>query len=273
LRELPGFGRYTAAAVASLAFGEKTAVLDGNVARVLSRLVALVGPAGDRRNRDELWLLAEKLLDPERPGAFNESMMELGAVVCTPRNPACGGCPVSFACAANRIGLQEKIPAPKIRAARRALLLACAVAGTRDGLVLARRAERGLFGGLWELPSIEVADEVAAPATLRSLLGTRTESKGQPVRVERTLTHRELRLLLYRTGSPRKSIEGYVEQRFFLFEGTTRPPMSSAMASAVAAAQAMLRSARPKQVVRKARTRAAPLCERSHDVSGDEKLL
>ena len=88
LRELPGIGRYTAAAIASIAFDEPVAVVDGNVERVLQRV------AGKRLAGEELWTAANRLLDAKRPGDFNQAMMELGAVVCTPRAPACLTCPV-----------------------------------------------------------------------------------------------------------------------------------------------------------------------------------
>src|SRR5208282_5439296 len=93
LRELPGIGRYTAAAIASIAFGEPVAVVDGNVERVLQRL------SGKRLAGEELWEASTHLLDAKRPGDFNQAMMELGAVVCTPRAPACLTCPVAELCA------------------------------------------------------------------------------------------------------------------------------------------------------------------------------
>jgi A/G-specific adenine glycosylase len=93
LRALPGVGRYTAAAVASIAFGEPAAVVDGNVERVLQRV------SGRRLTGEDFWLQAERLLDRERPGDFNQAMMELGATVCTPRAPACLSCPVVELCA------------------------------------------------------------------------------------------------------------------------------------------------------------------------------
>src|SRR5271165_4058176 len=93
LRELPGIGRYTAAAIASIAFAEPVAVVDGNVERVLQRVT------GQRLAGEEVWSTAEKLLDHERPGDFNQAMMELGATVCTPRSPACLTCPIVELCA------------------------------------------------------------------------------------------------------------------------------------------------------------------------------
>src|SRR5271169_344350 len=93
LRTLPGVGRYTAAAIASIAFGEPVAVVDGNVERVLQRV------SGRRLAGEEFWLAAEKLLDRQRPGDFNQAIMELGATVCTPRAPACLTCPVVDLCA------------------------------------------------------------------------------------------------------------------------------------------------------------------------------
>src|SRR2546421_11569140 len=118
LRELPGFGPYTAAAVASLAFGEQVPLVDGNVARVLARVLRLRGDAGEARER--AWRIAPGLLPRGRAGEFNEALMELGATVCTPRTPRCGECPLSLGCGPHRQGEPEALPG-RTRAKPRAL--------------------------------------------------------------------------------------------------------------------------------------------------------
>jgi A/G-specific adenine glycosylase len=144
LRELPGVGRYTAAAIASIAFGEAVAVVDGNVERVLQRF------SGQRLAGEEFWLAAETLLDRARPGDFNQAVMELGATVCTPRAPACLTCPVVEWCATRgEMAGAAKVARQKKREIHYAL--AC-----REGKVfLVQRArDARLMAGMWELPEV-----------------------------------------------------------------------------------------------------------------------
>jgi A/G-specific adenine glycosylase len=151
LRALPGIGEYTAGAVASIAFGERVPAADGNVRRVLSRLFDVVDPQA-------AWLreTAALLVDPGRPGDWNQALMELGATVCAPRSPRCDACPLERWCAARRAGTQAERPGgPARREARRA---AIALAVLRDGgrVLLERRPRGGLLGGLWAFPEQEI---------------------------------------------------------------------------------------------------------------------
>ena len=162
---LPGFGPYTAAAVASLAFGEQVALVDGNVARVLARLLRLPGDAAQARTA--AWDEARALLPKARAGAFNEALMELGATVCTPRSPDCAACPLSAACRSFPEGDAENFPAPKPRPPRPLLRWAAAALRRDDGAVLlARRPAGSLFAGMWDLPSGELP-ELTMPAVRR----------------------------------------------------------------------------------------------------------
>ena len=141
-RRLPGIGRYTAAAIASIAFGEPAAVVDGNVERVLGRLT-------DRRiGSRQAWQAAEVLLDRARPGAFNQAMMELGATVCLPREPLCGRCPIRAFCRSCGPGKAVK---GKVRRKRRHVAYALVERGDAVRLVQ-RSAEERLMPGMWELP-------------------------------------------------------------------------------------------------------------------------
>ncbi|HLZ40707.1 MAG TPA: A/G-specific adenine glycosylase [Candidatus Sulfotelmatobacter sp.] len=145
LRDLPGIGRYTAAAIASIAFEEPVAVVDGNVARVLGRL------RGITHSNEKAWQTAEELLDRERPGDFNQAMMELGATVCTPRAPACLTCPVVGLC----ISRGERLsPAKFSRQKKREIHYAL---DRRNGSIfLVQRAhDLRLMPGMWELPEID----------------------------------------------------------------------------------------------------------------------
>lgn len=144
-RELPGIGRYTAAAIASIAFDEPIAVVDGNVERVLQRL------SGRQIAGEDLWTAAELLLDRARPGDFNQAMMELGATVCTPRAPACLTCPVVELCA-TRGELRRGVKAA--RQAKREIHYALDL--RRGAVFLVQRAKDArLMAGMWELPEMQ----------------------------------------------------------------------------------------------------------------------
>lgn len=142
-RKLPGIGRYSAAAIASIAFGEAAAVVDGNVERILHRMFGRIG------NREAVWLQAETLLDRECPGEFNQAMMELGATLCTPRAPQCPLCPVNPWCQSK--GADEAQPQP----ARKRKSLYYALARRNGAVFLVQRpANESLMAGMWELPVI-----------------------------------------------------------------------------------------------------------------------
>lgn len=136
LAELPGIGAYTAAAVASIAFGERVAVLDGNVARVLARLFGLPVDAKTTRGLARLRALADGLLPARQAGDHNQALMELGATVCLPRAPRCAGCPAAGACRAFALGTPERFPKAAARKTPRRLRLAAGVAFRRGRLVV-----------------------------------------------------------------------------------------------------------------------------------------
>ena len=194
LRALPGFGRYTVGAVASIAFGRAVPLVDGNVARVLARLFGIQGAPGDTAREKRLWALAETLVEGERPGDWNQALMELGATVCRPEQPTCLLCPLRARCVALASGKVTQIPAPKVPARRRALHLALAAARRGDAVLLVRRDGTGLFGGLWELPGVECAPGSEVEALRARWPEISVRALG---RVERTLTHRALTLEIF----------------------------------------------------------------------------
>ena len=167
LRELPGIGRYTAAAVASIAFGEPVAVVDGNVKRVLERVTHRQAPIKQMAEED-YWHTAGRLLDKRRPGDSNQAMMELGALVCLPAQPLCHACPVAGLC--NSRGPTERIERPQ----RRKAVLQYALS-RRNGSVLLRQrdSESSLMPGMWELPEIGPGNGNETPLlTLRHSITT-----------------------------------------------------------------------------------------------------
>jgi A/G-specific adenine glycosylase len=153
LQTMPGVGPYTAAAIASLAFGEDTAVVDGNVSRVLSRLFAYDGDVKSAAGKKQMQARADGLLVPGRAGEFNEAMMELGALVCLPVAPKCADCPLQAVCAAFKSGDPERWPVMKKKKKVPHLTVGAAVIMNRRGQVLiAQRLDGDMLGGLWEFP-------------------------------------------------------------------------------------------------------------------------
>lgn len=164
LRKLPGVGRYTAAAVASIAYDEPVAAVDGNVERVVSRLFAIDGPLDRAAVRASIAAAAQSLLDARRPGDFNQAMMELGATVCRPRSPRCPQCPVRGQCAGFALGDPQRFPAPKSRPAPVDVLRAAALV-CRGDAVLLRRREHAPNAGFFELPEVQLPAGGAAQPT------------------------------------------------------------------------------------------------------------
>jgi A/G-specific adenine glycosylase len=154
LRRLPGIGRYTAGAIASIAFGVRAPIVEANSRRVLARLVGHAAPVGGAAGDEPLWEVAERLVPARRPGIFNQALMDLGAGVCTPERPLCGRCPLAGACAARRSGRVAEIPAALPRRAAR-LVRETAVVERRAGRVLLERRGPGeWWEGLWDFPRV-----------------------------------------------------------------------------------------------------------------------
>lgn len=159
-RSLPGVGDYTAAAVASICFHEPCAVLDGNVIRVMARMSLERGDASSATVRQRLRELAQKMLDPRRPGDFNQALMELGATVCLPRHPKCVQCPLARHCRARAEGVAEQLPARTRRREPLKQELDLALVVRRGRVLLQRRgAGDGRLAGFWELPEAALLGE------------------------------------------------------------------------------------------------------------------
>jgi A/G-specific adenine glycosylase len=155
LRSLPGVGEYTAGAISSMAFGERVPAVDGNVRRVLARLLDEPAPTPA-----QLRETATALLPADRPGDFNQALMELGATICTPRRPRCHRCVIADHCASRAAGTQSSRPLPRKRSAVPTFDIATAVLRRSDGRVLiARRAPTGLLAGLWNFPGRETGGD------------------------------------------------------------------------------------------------------------------
>ena len=151
-RRLPGVGDYIAAAVLSLAFGKPYPVVDGNVKRVLARLQAIKEPVNKASSAKKFRELADPLLDQKIPGTFNQAMMELGAMVCKPRQPLCGGCPVQKVCSAYQADTVLNYPVKLKKPASPQYRIAVGVVFKKGRVLITRRKPSGLLGGLWEFP-------------------------------------------------------------------------------------------------------------------------
>jgi A/G-specific adenine glycosylase len=152
LQKLPGIGPYTAAAIASIAFGVDVAVVDGNIRRVFSRLYNITIPVRSTEGEKLVWKLAQENLPTGKASAYNQALMDLGAMICSPKSPDCAHCPVAEYCEANKLNVQEARPVKLPRKKVPHLTVTAAVI-RRDGQVLlAKRPAGGLLGGLWEFP-------------------------------------------------------------------------------------------------------------------------
>jgi len=233
LRELPGVGRYTAGAIASIAFDHPAPIVDGNVARVLARLVGLRQPIESSAVKARLWEEAAKLADGPSPGDVNQALMELGARVCLPRSPRCDGCPVSRCCDARAAGDAESLP---VRAPKRAPKRVYAVAALilRRGRALAvQRPARGLLGGLWELPGGEVGARergaVVLARVLRERTGLRVATNARAGTIDYAITQRAQRTALYRceAASGRVRLDGWDRHRWVAPESFAELPLGT----------------------------------------------
>ena len=203
IRALPGIGPYTAAAVLSIAFGQPHAVLDGNVARVLTRVFTISDDVKRTSTRRRLQTLADRLLATEAPGDFNQAVMELGATVCTPSTPACPGCPLRDGCQAYAEGRPEAYPVSAKKPPVPHYDVAVGLVFDEGGEVLIqRRREDGLLGGLWEFPGGKREEGEALEATcrreLQEELGIEVEVEAPFGRIDHAYTHFKITLHAFR---------------------------------------------------------------------------
>ncbi len=153
LRKLPGIGRYTAGAIASIAWGEKTPVLDGNVIRIFTRIFAVAQSVDRPATLERLWSIAASFVAGKNPGDLNQALMELGATVCFPSNPHCARCPVKKSCAAHRKGRELFYPVRSQKDRYEKLTTAALVLKNKKNEVwLEKQPEQGRWGGLWMFP-------------------------------------------------------------------------------------------------------------------------
>ncbi|MBD3868067.1 MAG: A/G-specific adenine glycosylase [Acidobacteria bacterium] len=216
LMSIPGVGRYTAGAVASIAYHQPEPVLDGNIRRVLARLTG-GRIRGDRTGADEAacWELAGGLVEGPDPGDLNQSLMELGATVCTAAEPDCRSCPVMRWCEGYASGNPGEFPVPAKRAAGVKVLAAVAVIGRGDKVLLEKPGDRSPLRGLWDLPALEHRNgadgsaELAAHLLDRHGLEVRSLTPGEEV--SHGIMNRRIRLTVYHGTLARGRVAGRKE--------------------------------------------------------------
>jgi A/G-specific adenine glycosylase len=211
LLTLPGVGAYTAGAVASIAFGRREPVVDGNVIRVLCRLCRIQDDPKKSAVRKEIWALAEQLLPAARPGDFNQALMELGSEICLPRNPRCDTCPLRAMCQARLHGDQAKLP---VRSPKKKIPHYTVVVGVirkQGHILIDKRKPEGLLGGLWEFPGGKQERgetlEAALQREIREELGIQIRIEGKLATVDHAYSHFRIRLHAFEcthvSGKPR----------------------------------------------------------------------
>lgn len=202
LMQLPGIGRYTAGAIASIAFGVRAPVLDGNVIRVYARLLDLPDDVSERATQERLWTTAEAWLPDDRPGDYNQAIMDLGRLICKSRSPACKSCPIQAHCGALVHGTQSERPVKAAKAETPYYDVSAGIIRDAEGRILiAQRPLDGLLGGLWEFPGGKQEPGESMPdclrRELREELGIEVEVGDLFVKVRHGFTHFKITLHAY----------------------------------------------------------------------------
>jgi A/G-specific adenine glycosylase len=220
LMTLPGIGRSTAGAILALSFGEPFAILDGNAKRVLARFFGVSGPSTDAATSKRLWHLAERCTPRKNVAVYTQAIMDLGSTVCVRRKPLCDFCPLSAWCVARRTGRQHEIPAPRPTRARHRRQVFMLVAVRDDhAVLLERRPENGVWGGLWCLPEFATLSAARVFAD-QSLQRPRVQPQALEM-VQHSFTHFDLVIspVLTRCGGP----AGVMDENQSLWYNTHEP--------------------------------------------------
>jgi len=201
LQQLSGVGRYTAGAIASIAFGVRAPLVDGNVVRILCRIFCLYDNPTTSVMQKTLWTLASDLVPTKRPGDFNEAMMELGATVCHRQSPDCELCPLKTVCQAYQKGVQMELPQRVKRKPRPKYQVVVGVIYKHGRILIDKRKPEGLLGGLWEFPGgkkkSKESFKKALEREVREELDIEIHVKSKLVVVDHAYTHFEVRLHVY----------------------------------------------------------------------------
>lgn len=192
--KLKGIGPYTAAAITSIAFNKPNAVVDGNVIRVLTRYFGIEDDTRSTKTRNKVQEFANELIDEDRPGEFNQALMELGSIVCTPTNPDCNNCPVQAKCVAFNMAKTETIPYKSPAKKKPHHIIGVGVIESEDGkLLIALRPENAMLGGLWEFPGGKKKDTEEIQQTvereIKEELGVEVKAYKELMSLKHTYSH------------------------------------------------------------------------------------
>jgi A/G-specific adenine glycosylase len=202
LRKLPGVGRYTAGAIASIAFFRDEPTLDGNIRRVVARHFNVSENTRSTQGEHRLWMLVSQHLPPGHAGEYNQALMDLGASLCSPKSPDCEQCPLKVTCIAKLLGIQEQRPMRLLKPSIPHHIVTAAVISRSDKVLIACRPSRGLLGGLWEFPGGKLQDGEDLQGCLRreifEELGVEIEVGAQVGKYQHAYTHFRVTLFAYR---------------------------------------------------------------------------
>lgn len=198
---LSGVGDYTAGAILSIAYNKPEPAVDGNVLRVFSRLFCLDEDITRPAAKKQVTQLVTTVLPYDRPGDFNQALMDLGALICTPKNPGCSQCPLDQFCMAYKEDRQRELPVRKKAAPPRTVKVAAAIVQSEGLFLLHKRPAKGMLANMWEFPSVEIGDEQDGPEQLESLLcqfGQQAFIEAMPVmELTHTFSHRQWQIAFY----------------------------------------------------------------------------
>ncbi|HXV13881.1 MAG TPA: A/G-specific adenine glycosylase [Candidatus Krumholzibacteria bacterium] len=224
--ELPGVGVYVCAAVMSIAFGRPLAAVDGNVKRVLARTFGVEDEVDRPTGASAIQAIADRLLDRDDPGGFNQAMMELGALVCRPRDPDCPACPWCDACVARAEDAPLDYPRKSARRSVPTARIAVGVVARRGRVLITRRAESAMLGGLWEFPGGKIRDRESAEAAcrreIREETGLDVDVLAKVTTVRHAYSHLKVEIDVFRCvhRKGRVRLRGPVDHRWILLEET-----------------------------------------------------
>ena len=224
LLNLPGIGRYTAGAILSIAYNKKAPILDGNVKRVLSRLFVVSG--NPKKTEEFLWPLSESLIPKGSPGAFNQALMDLGSMTCTPKNPNCLSCPLKNLCQGYLSGKPESYPLRSVKKKVPHIEAIAAVIQNHGKVLLRQRPPKGLLGGLWEFPNWPIDGKKDLKEYLRlkvkSDFGLKVKCKENLGPFKQTYSHFKLTLHVFKCDA----LEGRGKGKWVSIKKLDRLPMS-----------------------------------------------
>jgi len=211
LLELPGIGRYTAGAIASIAFNQNAPVVDGNVIRVLCRYEGIQADPKSSTTQAQLWDIATGLVPDGQAREFNQALMELGATICLPKNPRCLLCPVQKDCFARQNGLQNELPVKRAKKELPHKIIAAGIIWKNGKILIQQRLSEGLLGGLWEFPGGKVEPgeslQECVARELREELGIEVQVGAELIAVDHAYSHFSITLHAF----PCKFVSGRVK--------------------------------------------------------------